>query len=162
MRFSLKTLLAITAFVALSIVALLYANAIWATVFTTTIFFLLLFAIVCAATCAIGERAFWLGAAVFGAGYFIFALFVERELHPEGENRVIIRSGDSWTSHAPHLVTTQLLLWADSRVERSLPSWRRPAALREFVTIGHSIFTVIAAVAGGWLASRNAKRRDMA
>jgi hypothetical protein len=161
MRFSVKTLLKITAFVALSIAGLLYANAVWSAFFTTSVFFLILFAIVAAALRTSEARVFWFSAAVFGAGYFIFAVFVERELHPEGKHRVIIRSGNSWTSHAPHLVTTHLLLWADSHLERSLPTWRRPAALREFVTIGHSIFTVIVAVAGGWLGSRIVKRHDI-
>jgi hypothetical protein len=48
MRFSVKTLLIITAFVALSIAGLLYANPVWATFFTTIAVFLILFAIVAA------------------------------------------------------------------------------------------------------------------
>jgi hypothetical protein len=70
-RFSIRVLLIAIAFVAVSIVALRYANNFWCSCFTFLAIVLLLSSIVGIVYSAGAKRAAWVGAAIFGGSYFM-------------------------------------------------------------------------------------------
>jgi len=74
-RFSLRVALIAIAFVALSIVALRYANNFWSSCFTFLAIVLLLSSIVGIVYSGSGKRAGWVGAAIFG-GFYLMLLHV--------------------------------------------------------------------------------------
>ncbi|MHC4400253.1 MAG: hypothetical protein ACYTG0_11300 [Planctomycetota bacterium] len=156
LQFSLRALLGLTLFVALGCAALLHATELVASLAYTAVVLLLLFAVVRGLFRGPSTRAFWLGFAVFGGGYFM-------------------------GSFSGELATTKLLdlSW---RAIRSAPSgvvlpvgpFRVPQPfgpppaddfypLRgHFATVGHSLFAVILAVIGGLLARHfDATRRRL-
>jgi hypothetical protein len=187
MRFSLKTLLAATTLVALGCVGVLYANAMWSALFTTAAFLFVLFGVLAAVLRRGRARAFWIGFAVFGAGYFGLAIFGERDavssvrsvsrLLAQGPTRI----NESGLAE-PRLATTAFLIWADRYLEplrekpdqSNLISARDGTVLRvannqavalnligvnlDFVTIGHGLFTVALSIVGGLIGLRLAER----
>jgi hypothetical protein len=151
MRFSLKTMLAASAFIAVSVAGLHYANLPWAAFFYTAAFLSVLTGIVGSLVCSWPTRAFWIGFAVFGGGYFWLALIHEARVEVQGFGVQVPE---------PDLGTTHLLIWADRllRSERSgTPGFQRrslsgPRSTREyFVQVGHGIFTMLLALIGGAL-----------
>lgn len=149
MRFSLKAMLAASSFIAVSVAGLKYANLHWSTFFYTGSFLLVLTAIVGALVCPWPTRAFWVGFAVFGGGYFWLA-FME-----DGQLKLTVRGT---AESRPRLATTRLLLWADQQLR---PDPVIPAGVRRavfvgprsvdayFVQVGNGIFTILLALVGG-------------
>jgi hypothetical protein len=172
MRFSLKTLLIAFTVVAVSLLGLLNANLAWGAFFYTAAFVLVLSGIVGALVRPWPQRAYWIGFALFGGGYFWLALVAEGSLRFAGPNGVVME---------PNLATSHLLLSAqryvskdyagsiaDQRASRIVNARIRSAGgafavQREssdyFLQVGHSIFTIVFALVGGalgsWFGSRD-------
>ncbi len=70
---SIRTLLAIVAFIALACTSLVWANGIWATTLFTAALGVLLFGVLAAILRRGVKQAFWIGFAVFGWGYLWMA-----------------------------------------------------------------------------------------
>lgn len=168
MRFSLKTMLLLFTVVAVCIAGLVYSNVAWAAFFYTAAFVLVLTGIVGALVRRGPARPYWIGFALFGGGYFALALIGEDSLARFASD---MRQG----AQPPKLATTQGFIWAEryiytytgasnnSNTARSNPNivfnsrgilyyQRTPSQC--FVQIGHSIFTLIMALMGGWLGLR--------
>jgi hypothetical protein len=161
----------------------MYANAVWSAFFTTAAFLAILFGIAAAMLRHGRARAFWVGFAVFGAGYFALVTYSKRD-----ENNAAARLMRQWgwqqpqitQTAEPQLVTSIFLIWADQHLRPMraqagpanlvtapdgtlVRTTRQPIGLTmrgnvaginfEFVTIGHAIFTVLFALAGGFLGS---------
>lgn len=161
MRFSLKTMLVLFTAVAVSTAGLIYANILWAAFFYTVAFLAVLTGMVGALVRRGPMREFWIGFALFGGGYFALALVGENSLARFSSN---LQQG----AQPPKLATTQLLMWVDRtiRPEPTGSSIRGPGgriivsggmtffqqtSSQYLVEIGHSIFTLALAFAGGWL-----------
>jgi hypothetical protein len=171
-------MLAATALVALGCVGVLYANAMWSALFTTAAFLFVLFGIVAALLRRDRSRAFWIGFAVFGAGYFGLATFGERDAVSSVRSiSRILAAGPTRINESgvaePKLATTAFLIWADRYIQplreepdpSNLISARDGTILRvasnqavalnligvnlDFVTIGHALFTLVLAILGG-------------
>lgn len=160
-RFSLKTMLVLFTAVAVSTAGLIYANILWAAFFYTVAFLAVLTGIVGALVRRGPMRAFWIGFALFGGGYFGLALIGENSLAQFASNL-------QRAAQPPKLATTQLLLWVDRAIhpEPSNSSGRgssgrivvnggmtffQQTPSQYLVEIGHSIFTLALAFTGGWL-----------
>jgi hypothetical protein len=103
MRFSLRTVLILTALVAVTLVGALYPNRTWAAAFYTGTLLSILAACVVSLVGSGVARAYWTGFAVFSSGYFIVAMF------GDGQSRVTETSRiTAWNE--PRLITSQLLL----------------------------------------------------
>jgi hypothetical protein len=152
-RFSLKTLLVLFTAIPVAIAGLLYANMVWGALFYTTAFLLLLTGIVGAIVRQGRARAFWIGFAVFGMGYFCVAL--------AGENGVArYQTNNMQSSFDPKLATSKLLIWSKPYLQQGAASNVTPSSRAMFLStianddyliVGHSIFTVIVAMIGGWV-----------
>jgi hypothetical protein len=147
MRFSLKVLLVAFTSVAVSFAGLIYANLPWASSFYTAAFVVVLTGVVGALVRPWPERGYWIGFALFAGGYFWLALVAEGSLRFAGFQR--------GATLEPKLATTHLLLWS----ERSLRAENSPRGAfgvnrgptEYFLQVGHSIFTLLFALAGGKL-----------
>jgi len=166
MRFSLKTLLIAFTAAAVSLLGLLNANLAWGAFFYTAAFVLVLTGIVGAIVRPRPQRAYWIGFALFGGGYFWLALVAEGSLRFAGPNGVVLE---------PNLATSHLLLSAhrytfkefdgsiaDQRASRILNARIRSSggafavqrtSSEFFLQVGHSIFTVMFALVGGAIGS---------
>jgi hypothetical protein len=176
MKPSAATLLVSMVFVALAALGLVYARPLVASVIFTAAFFLVLASIVAANTCLGRARAYWRGFAVFSAAMFFFTLLI-------GDFWVVanVMLGIESDSPRPNLVTSYLLAWAfdhlcvrDLRSTsgevisglahlRSLQANRIPRTLDDtafvsFLSIGHSIFAILAGLLGGLIGSRFYRR----
>jgi hypothetical protein len=153
MRFSLKTLLVLFTAIPVAIAGLLYANMVWGALFYTAAFIILLTGIVGAIVRQGEPRAFWIGFAVFGMGYFCVAL--------AGENGISrYQTNNMQSRFDPKLATSKLLVWSKPYLQRGAASNLTPASRAMFVStianddyliVGHSIFTVIIGMIGGWV-----------
>jgi hypothetical protein len=161
MRFSLKTMLLLCTAIAVSVAGLLNANVAWAAFFYTAAFIGVLTGFVGALVRRGPERAFWIGFALFGGGYFALALV--------GENSLARFAPDRQQVQEPKLGTTQLLIWIQAQLQ---PRTKATANLPQgavsfspygysyvantpsgyFIEVGHSIFTLLLALLGGWIA----------
>jgi hypothetical protein len=163
MRFSMKTLLVAITFIATSCGGLLYANALLAICFTTAAFAFVLVGTLAALLSNGQAKPYWIGFAVFGAAYFGCAMFAERPIDIPSQ-WTIKQLGDRSIPSEPYLVTTGLLMLANPYVDQ-LPTRKFgvPAFFRIgwFVSIGHSVFTVLVALVGGsvgrWIGGRFAR-----
>ncbi|MEX0641500.1 MAG: hypothetical protein WD468_02300 [Pirellulales bacterium] len=163
MRFSMKSMLAAFTFVAISCGGMLYANSFLATCFATAAFLIVMFGILAAILRAGRVRAFWTGFAVFGAGYFLLAMFGERLIDPGSQSAIIVVEPNNIVTAAPLLVTTGFLIWVEEFIALLVSSGNEPRPydhLVFFLTNGHAIFTVLFALLGGalgsWIAGRQA------
>jgi hypothetical protein len=132
MRFSILTLLGLVAFAAFGTAALLNANAVWFSVLFTVIGLVLLTALLLVIYSNAEKRAFWTGFSIFGYGYFL-----------------LYWTGSDYTMSevATTLVIDALMNVAKERFES--------ATMREeirFFQIGHLLWTMILASAGGLVA----------
>ncbi|MEX0641502.1 MAG: hypothetical protein WD468_02310 [Pirellulales bacterium] len=155
MGFSIKSMLVAVALIAVSIVGLHYASLPWAAFFYTAAFLLVLTGIVGSLVCSWPVRAFWIGFAVFGGGYFWLALMAEGSLRFGGY--------PTGATLEPKLATTHLLLWSEIYLRAEISPrgtfgvQRGPTGY--FVQVGHSIFTLLFALAGGKLGQCLVQRR---
>lgn len=153
MRFSLKTLLVLFTAIPVTIAGLLYANMVWAALFYTAAFTIVLAGIVGAIVRQGKPRSFWIGFAVFGLGYFCVAL--------AGENGIVrYQANNTQSSFEPKLATSKLLIWSKPYLQQGAVNRLTPASRAMFVSmmanddyliVGHSIFTMIMAMIGGWV-----------
>jgi hypothetical protein len=152
--------------VAVSFAGLLYANPAWAAFFYTTAFGFVLTGIVGAIVRRGQARAYWIGFAIFGGGYFALALI--------NENFLLRFAVDRPMGQEPRLATTQLLMRAERYIHRNANPDRAavfgpgrgttlsmggvtfvPASPTDFfVEVGHSILTLALAVIGGWVGKK--------
>jgi len=147
MRFSLRFLLATFTVVAVSIAGLTYANLAWAALLYTAAFVLVLTGVVGATVRPWPKRGYWIGFALFGGGYFWLSLMAEGSLRFAGTPR--------GATFEPNLATTHLMLWCE-RYLRTESSPRGTFGVvrgptEYFIQVGHSIFTLVFALAGGML-----------
>jgi hypothetical protein len=161
MRFSMKSMLATFVFVAVSFFGVLYANAFLATCFTTAAFLIVLCGILAAMLCVGRARAYWIGFAVFGAGYFLLAMFGERLIDPGSQSAIIVVESDNVVSAEPRLLTTEFLIWVEEYIALLVPSGNEPRPYEHlvfFLTNGHAIFTILFALIGGAMGSWMGRR----
>ena len=118
--------------VALAVAALRASTPAWAGAMLMLVWSVLGLAIICAVYRPRGERAWWLGFALFGCGYLVLAFWSEINF-------------DS-------LPTTTLLLFLSSKVDPSIQqaAWSRTGELHwTFLHIAHCLWGLVAAVFGG-------------
>jgi hypothetical protein len=160
-RFSLKTLLVATAIVAVSCAGILYANRTWGACFFTASYIAILASIVAMLLTRGQERAFWIGFVVFAVAYFGYAM------HGEGLHE-INASGQGKYWQEPKLATSAVLLWLDDSLTRRGQGTRSVEVRGLYqdgknrttygggssvhtLLVGHSIFTLWFALAGGFI-----------
>ena len=158
MKFSILGLLGIVAFVALGLGALFNANDVWTKlIFTASV--LLLFTSVVGAVYSHGAaRAFWLGFAVFGIGYFLLYW-------------------DAVAGRAQELITHDAVMLAynyipkpsdvtDPKLHPTVQGQRSTLHYFNFRRIGHALWTVMFGFAGGviarWFHRRRQKQQPVA
>jgi hypothetical protein len=134
MRFSLMTLLAILSVLAICLAAILYPNIYVATFFSTAMLVLVLFGISAAKICGGGARAYWVGFSVFGGSYLLFSSI--------------------FSSTIGSLLITDHLLRDVHRWLRD-SGWHRyePVGYKVMMHVGHSVFAIVFALAGGMMAN---------
>ena len=131
-RFSIAGLMAAVAVAALAVAALRASTPAWAGAMLMLVWSVLGLAIVSIVYRPRGERAWWLGFALFGCGYLVLAFWSEINF-------------DS-------LPTTTLLLFLSSKVDPSIQkaAWSRTGELHwTFLHIAHCLWALVAAVLGG-------------
>ncbi len=135
-RFSIAGLMAAVAVAALAVAALRSSTPAWAGAMLMLVWSVLGLAIVSVIYRPRGERAWWLGFALFGFGYLVLAFWSEINF-------------DS-------LPTTTSLLFLSSKVGPSIPqaAWSRTGSLNwTFLHIAHCLWALVAAVFGGMAAN---------
>lgn len=169
MRLSVNTVLAAVATLAACTAGLWRANWLWSTLFFTATAFILMFGMMAAAAHHGLTRAFWIGFAVFGLGYFALAVFVERYFE---------RRTDSDIWNEPFLATTWFPAWTNGLIspvdDESLGPVHESDVVQlggyftfvssridRFLCIGRSIFALLFAGLGGWL-GRSVYRCELA
>jgi hypothetical protein len=164
MRFSLKRLFLISTLAALACAALIFASPWWGAVCFTASVVLILASFVLAYAATGATRAFWIGVAIFGCGYWL-ALDVPIAAEPFGR---------PWTIGTDNpLVTSRVLEWAynqllpmvradEPKVDpvsgKQVGNWVSYPNGNDFGRVGHSLFAILTAFFGGWL-GRFAYRR---
>ncbi len=131
-RFSIAGLMAAVAVAALAVAALRASTPAWAGAMLMLVWSVLGLAIVCAVYRPRGERAWWLGFALFGCGYLVLAFWSEINF-------------DS-------LPTSTLLLFLSSKFDPKIAqaAWSRTGTLDwTFLHIAHCLWALVAAVLGG-------------
>jgi hypothetical protein len=171
MRFSLRTVLFLTALVAMTLVGSLYPNRTWAAAFYTGTLLAILFAWVLALASSGVARAYWIGFAVFSSGYFIVATFSDTQLE-------VTETSPIPTLYEPRLLTGQLLLWADDVLTKFRPERANQHAIGttymragyspmtfvavgptgQTLIIGHSLLAVLLGVIGGIVGRRTYRK----
>jgi MFS family permease len=161
-RFSLSAMLLVIACFAVTCASLRFASGLLASIAFTSAVAALLFAVLGAVFRGGPERAFWIGFAVFGGGYLVFAF--APWFH-----------GDT-SPQAPMLLTSRLLALVHPPLQHpespasgmsrgtnpslAQSTWRQvyPAgpmlvpAWEHFAQVGHSLLTLLAALVGGAIA----------
>jgi len=172
MQFSLKSFLLAIALIASTCAGLLFATRMWAACFFSAVFLLLLFGVIAAIVRTGSKRAYWIGFTICGGVYFLFAVFADSQPHFGGSGGGILQRNE------PYLVSSELLLWLDTRLNIASPSQPVPggsdylysvygspiyftARGREGhrLTIGHSAIAVLLGAIGGSFARRAVERR---
>src|SRR3954469_18398643 len=152
MRFSLRTMLAISAMVAAACALLFYPNVYLTTCFFTFIILFLSYGL-SAAVLGIGERrAYWVGFTIFATTYFFAAFY--GDLQPNYRNEYTYR-----------LLTSVLLDRADNWLNLQRPIRGQDfefTNLQVTMPVGHAVITVIVGVLGGIVAqARFGRRADL-
>jgi hypothetical protein len=168
MRFSLKELLVLFTLVAVTCAGLLYPSRFLAAIFFTAALAVILFSLMAAAARSGRSRAYWLGFAIMGGGYFVVSIF--------GDSQVNLKASP-WNE--PKLLTSEFLYWLDENLARLRPA--RANAIGAGVayvdgpsqtafvargnyghslTIGHSAFSVVFGLLGASAAQRLYSKRD--
>jgi len=164
MRFSLKYLFLITTLAALACAALIFASPWWSAICFTASVGLILASFVLAYAAIGAARAYWIGFAVLGCGYWmVLELPIAHSL-----------SDSEWQVGTFNpLISARILDWAyrvvlpmvradEPKVDpvngRQIGNWARYPHGDDFGRVGHSLFDILAASFGGWL-GRFAYRR---
>jgi len=164
MRFSLRYLFLITTLAAVACATLIFANPWWGAVCFTASVVLILASFVLAYAATDARRAFWIGFAVFGCGYWM-AL----------ELPIAHSASDSeWQAGSFNpLISARILDWTyrvilpnvradEPRVNptsgKQVGNWVSYPHGDDFGRVGHSMFDILAAFLGGLL-GRFAYRR---
>jgi hypothetical protein len=158
MQFSLRQLLYATAFTGVACAALIYASALWAAAAFSLAIALLLAAIVLAYAAQGRQRAFWIGFAVCGWGYLamlhspILTFDDSTHWHGPSEGPPLISSMilDRIYFDVLSLVHSQPQLDPMGMV---IPGSSNYPTSDHYYRVGHSLFTLLAALAGGALGS---------
>jgi hypothetical protein len=140
-QFSLRSLLGFVALVAVGCAALLYPSDLWASLAVYG-------ALVALATAILGSivrrgsaQYFWLGFALFGCGYMWLTYEGEANVSPPG-----------WFQLEGQQGCTKLLRFAYDKLHAREPSQGLLYNdLRPFTEVGHSLWTLVFAFAGGWI-----------
>lgn len=140
MRFSIRTLLGLTACAAVAFWVMLKADRVLTMVAFTATALVLLYSVVAAIRSQNAQRAYWIGFAVFGWGYFLLFLFIGR-------------------SRGSLLITNTLL---ENLVELLIRSRELRAPMRalgirtispsNILPVGNCVFTLVLATFGGFVA----------
>ena len=144
MRFSILTLLGLVAVAAVGCAALLNANDVWAEVCYSVTFITLLVAFVAGLILRGGTRAFCIGFAVFGLAYFSDGLFDKSALLSTTLSDYVSKRIEG--------------LPPDERIESAIQTWDSLTARRgqpanvHFVIVFNSIFSLVYALFGGFVA----------
>jgi hypothetical protein len=153
MRFSLKRLFLITTVAALACAAMVFANPWWGAVCFTASVLLILASFVLAYAATGATRAYWIGVAIFGSGYWL-ALDLPIAAEPFGRPWTIGTDNPLVTSRALEWAYHQLLprVRAEPKTNpvSQMSLWSYPNG-DDFGRVGHSLFAILTASFGGWL-----------
>jgi hypothetical protein len=159
MQFSLRQLFYVTASIGIACAALVYASPLWASLAFSLSIILLLASIVLMHATMGRQRAFWVGFAVCGWGYFavLHSPLLSLQIHP-----------DPWhaQSGGPPLLASMILDWAyvnvlslvhpQPQVDPTGMAIRSSSGYPlspDFYRVGHSLFALLSAMGGGMLGS---------
>jgi hypothetical protein len=166
MAFSLRTLFAGIAFIALFAVALFYANRYWIDTLTTIVVGLLVTSIVCAVHCPFPRQTFWNGFAIVGWTYY---LLTSNAIELIGQHRFLTTAAldaihpliarEERVGREPDEPRSATIV---GRTKGGSPIYAQPVPrLESFEQVGELFFTTIFALLGGLLAVRvRVKSRD--
>src|SRR3954471_2201320 len=148
MRFSLRTLMAISALVAAACALLFYPNTYLNACFFTLIIFVLSYGVAVAILGTGERRAYWAGFTIFAGIYFLAAFY--GDLQPNYRNEYTYR-----------LLTSVLLQRADDWLNLQRPARGQDfgfTSLQVTMPVGHAVITMIVGAVGG-LVSKSILRR---
>lgn len=155
MSFSTKHLLAATTAVAIGGYALVYATPVWGKLTYTLSISMLLAAVVFAAILRGGRQAFWLGFAIFGRGYWLL-VSSPTLIYDTGPNTWRIQSGHPLASS----IFLDLVYFRGLSIVHKQPTFDASGVVTNgsrypndinFGRVGHSLFDLLTAYAGGVL-----------
>jgi hypothetical protein len=159
MQFSMKQLLLATAFVAIASFTLVYATPLWASLVFTASVLLLLVAVLMTILTRGQRQATWIGILVFGVGYWAVVSPPVALWGYDGHFQ-------AWTvaDDGPPLITSTLLrggYFTLLPLIHEEPAFNPQGMLinnsrypdeNEYMQVGHALFCILFALAGGWLA----------
>lgn len=155
-QFSIGRLLIAVTCVAIACVALRYATTMWSCVMNTLLVFTLLFAILGTIFGRGEQRAFWCGFALFGWAYFYVATSSW-----SGDPVVVAPTKFLWAYLEPLIHQQELEGWGWQMLPNTgfgVKRMDQPA--RYFHEVGDALASLVAALAGGYLASLCFRRRQ--
>ena len=190
-RMSIRTMLGLVAFIALACVGLARENAVWSSLMFTAALATTSFAILAAIFRRGEQQAFWIGFALFGWLYLWMAHWPSEfqgvglnqpaswnmqtdESGPLATTRLLVYSYNHWL---PKARTLPVEVTSAPSVDPNAPFGAVGAfpgasltgtivldypALHEYARVGHSLFTVIAAFVGAFVATYLYRTRDRA
>jgi hypothetical protein len=150
LRYNIAGALGAILFVAVGFAALREADELWGTWLFSLTLGLLLFAVLLVAHRTGDRREFWIGFALFGWGYLSFSLI------PSIEARLIVTKALSYL-HQSRIFGIRAHGLGELSPFRFSPFYAprvRAAPDENFIHIGHTLFTLLAAWLGGVLSRR--------
>jgi hypothetical protein len=161
MNFSLRTLLIITAGVAVICASLVYATPIVGDLFYTLGLLMMAFSTIAAIYRRGSQRAYWIGFVILFATYFCHTVWPS-EIRGTW---TVMQRGRPFGFPTQDLITTRLLSFLYQGLHGDMPTSvafgpraasvdPAPAAFVAFVTVGHTAFALLLGLAGGAMARR--------
>lgn len=164
-RFSIKVMMLAPVFVGAACTALFYPSVVLSGCYFVVSLLLVLTGVVGTIIRHGRMRAYWLGFALFGGGYFCLATINERYVM-NSSNGVLVSPLPTtnlvmWVygknvgpaTSQPAFVTTSNGRIATSGTTRNNAVMLNAEAGQYVVSCGHSVFTVLFAIFGGWIGS---------
>jgi hypothetical protein len=149
MRFSIRWLLATVIFAAIAAAATARPNYWWACGLWSAAVATLCAALVGSIICQNAKRAFWISFAVFGWAHFVLAFGPWFHDHTGGlllTRQLLIKIGQAANPAVKDIDTSQI--W----IEHTDPAFLIHAyPSMQFIVAGQSLFTVLIALAGGYI-----------
>ena len=144
-RFSLRSLFAVTAFIAIGLTALTHANRVWAAALTGGVVLSLSSATLAAVYRSGSSRALWLGFSLFGWIYLVLAHGPFREIP------LPTSFAFEYLEHRLGLLPIPPPLAQEGSLFPPEATFDPYFSLRGFENVGHALFTLTLAAVGGVL-----------
>lgn len=159
MQFTLKDILLGTTAVTVSCTALTFASWFWATLYFTGAMTMLLTAVVFSCVSREAQRAYWVGFAVFGWGYFIILHSTWLDTETQVQNWRLFSDGPLFTSAILDWLYSNVLSLIHPQPQtdgfgQPIPGTSSYPLGPNFARVGHSIFALLFALLGGEIGRR--------